>query len=74
MIPDAGAAREVVTLPAAGRIVARDSAAFARAIAAVLSQPVDRTATRATVDAFSWERNATELRDHLRGLVTARRS
>lgn len=69
VIPDAGAAREVVTAPVAGRIVPRDAAAFARGIAAVLSQPVDPAATRATVDAYSWERNARELREHLRGLV-----
>jgi glycosyltransferase involved in cell wall biosynthesis len=72
VIPDAGAAREVVTEPAAGRIVARDAAAVAQGIAAVLSQPVDPAATRATVDAFSWERNAVELREHLAGLVAAR--
>jgi len=69
VIPDAGAAREVVTGPAAGRIVARESSAFAQGIAAILSQPVDPAATRAVVDAFSWERNAVELRAHLAGLV-----
>jgi glycosyltransferase involved in cell wall biosynthesis len=72
VIPDAGAAREVVTEPAAGRIVAREPAAVAQGIAAVLSQPVDPGATQATVDAFSWERNALELRAHLMGLVTTR--
>ncbi|KQM61383.1 MULTISPECIES: glycosyltransferase [unclassified Sphingomonas] len=74
VIPDAGAAREVVTVPAAGRIVARESSAFAQGIAAVLSQPVDRQATQAVVEAFSWERNALELRAHLAGLVAGRRS
>lgn len=69
VIPDAGAAREVITTPAAGRIVARDSGSFAQGIAAVLSQPADPAATRATVDAYSWERNALELRDHLAALV-----
>ncbi|KQM36316.1 glycosyltransferase [Sphingomonas sp. Leaf10] len=69
IIPDAGAAREVVTRPTAGRIVARDPAGFAQGIAAVLSQPADPAATRATVDAYSWERNALELHDHLTGLV-----
>ncbi len=69
VIPDAGAAREVVTTRAAGRIAARDSAAFAQAIASVLSQPVDPAATKATVDAYSWDRNATELRDHLTALI-----
>ncbi|MFD1035255.1 glycosyltransferase [Sphingomonas hankookensis] len=72
VIPDAGAAREVVTTPAAGRIVAREAAAVAQGIAAILLQPVDPAATRATVDAFSWERNAVELREHLAGLVAAR--
>ncbi|MEP9401617.1 glycosyltransferase [Sphingomonas silueang] len=71
VIPDAGAAREVVTAPAAGRIAARDSAAFAQGIAAVLSQPSDPAATKTTVDAYSWERNARELRAHLAGLVAA---
>lgn len=74
VIPDAGAAREVVTLAAAGRIVAREASIFAQGIAAVLSQTVDPSATKDVVDAFSWERNATELREHLRGLVAARRS
>lgn len=69
VIPDAGAAREVVTAPAAGRIVARHAAAFAQGIAAVLSQPPDPAATRATVDTYGWERNARELRDHLAALV-----
>ncbi len=73
VIPDAGAAREVVTGPVAGRIVAREPAAVAQGIAAVLSQPVDPGATQATVDAFSWERNARELHAHLMGLVAARR-
>lgn len=72
VIPDAGAAHEVVTTPAAGRIVARDPASFAKGIASVLSQPVDPAATRATVDAYSWERNARELRDHLTALVGQR--
>ncbi len=73
VIPDAGAARQVVTGPVAGRIVAREPAAVAQGIAAVLSQPVDPGATQATVDAFSWERNARELHAHLLGLVAARR-
>jgi len=72
VIPDAGAAREVVTGPAAGRIVARESSAFAQGIAAILSQSVDPDTTRATVHAFSWERNAIELGEHLTGLVNAR--
>ncbi len=72
VIPDAGAAREIVTSRAAGRIAPRESDAFAQAIAGVLSQPTDIAATRATVDAYSWERNARELCEHLGGLVAAR--
>lgn len=72
VIPDAGAAREVVTEPTAGRIVARDAGAFAQGIAAVLSQPADPAATRTAVDSFNWERNATELREHLTKLVIGR--
>jgi glycosyltransferase involved in cell wall biosynthesis len=70
VIPDAGAAREVVTTRAAGRITGRDSASFAQAIASILSQPVDPAATKATVEAYSWDRNARELRAHLMALVS----
>ena len=73
VIPDAGAAQEVVTVSAAGRIVARESSAFAQGIAAVLSQQADPDVTRAIVDALSWERNAAELHEHLQGLVAAAR-
>lgn len=73
VIPDAGAAREVVDRAAAGRIVARDPAAFAAAIADLLRHPPAPSAVRATVDRFSWETNARELRDHLAGLVAAYR-
>ena len=53
--------------------MARDASAFAQGIAAILSQPVDRQATQTVVEAFSWERNALELCEHLLGLVAARR-
>lgn len=73
VIPDAGAAREVVDRPAAGRIVSRDAAAFASAIAGLLAAPPAPSAVRATVDRFSWDTNARDLREHLAGLVAAYR-
>ena len=72
VVTDAGGAGEVVTTPAAGRIVARDAAAFADAIAALLANPPAPTETTRAADPFSWDRNARELRDHLAGLVAAR--
>ena len=69
VIPDAGGAREVVTTPAAGRIAARDPAAFAAAIAELLADPPEPREVAAAAAPFSWERNATELRAHLAGLV-----
>lgn len=73
VIPDAGGAREVVTAPAAGRVVARDAAAFAEAIGDLLAAPPLREAVRATAAGFTWEANTAALYDHLRGLVAARR-
>jgi glycosyltransferase involved in cell wall biosynthesis len=69
VIPDAGGAREVVTSPAAGRIVARTSAAFADAIAALLAEPPHANEVKATAARFSWDANRDALYTHLRGLV-----
>ena len=73
VIPDAGGAREVVTTPAAGRIVAREAGAFADAIAELLATPPDPAETRAAAEGFTWERNTVALHAHLAGLVAARR-
>jgi teichuronic acid biosynthesis glycosyltransferase TuaC len=72
VIPDAGGAREVVTAPAAGRIVARDPSAFAAAIAALLADPPRQDAVAAMAAGFSWEANGAALAAHLRALVDAR--
>jgi glycosyltransferase involved in cell wall biosynthesis len=69
VVTDTGGAREVVVDSAAGRIVARDAAAFAQSIAMLLALPPDRQAVRAAVARFTWERNALALRDHLQRLV-----
>lgn len=66
VVGDAGGASEVVTAREAGRIAAFDEAAVADAVREVLADPPDREAVRATVDAYSWERNAAELETHLR--------
>jgi glycosyltransferase involved in cell wall biosynthesis len=64
VIADAGGAREVVTSPSAGRIVARDPAAIAAGITGILADPPDPQAVAATVARFSWEANAAALADH----------
>ncbi|MCG7348275.1 glycosyltransferase [Sphingomonas sp. ACRSK] len=69
VIPDAGGAREVVTSPAAGRIVARTPAAFAEAIVALLANPPAADAVQATATRFSWESNRDALYAHLQALV-----
>ncbi len=72
VITAAGGADEVVTAPAAGRIAARDAAAFAAAIADLLAAPPPQEAVRAHATRFTWAANAAALRDHLGGLVARR--
>lgn len=74
VITGAGGAGEVVTGPTAGRIVARDAAAFAAGIAAVLADAPDPAAVRASVESFSWDTNAATLHAHLAGLVARRQA
>lgn len=74
VIPDAGGAREVVTRPDAGRVVARDAGAFAAAISALLAAPPPREAVRAMAAQFTWEANTAALYDHLQELVARRRA
>lgn len=69
VIPDVGGAREVVTSAAAGRIVAREPAAIARALAALLAQPSAPEAVAACAARFSWEANATALAAIYRSVV-----
>lgn len=72
VITDAGGAGEVVTTPAAGRIVQRDPGAFAAGIAAVLADPAPVAATRAVARRFTWEANTDALYAHLSALVAGR--
>ena len=69
VIPDAGGARELVKTPAAGRIVARDAEAFARALSDLLAHPPAPADTAATVAAYSWEANCDQLYAHLMRLA-----
>lgn len=73
VIPDAGGAREVVTTPADGRIVARDAGAFAGAIRDLLTAPPSQVDTRRGAEGFTWAANTAALYDHLNGLVSVRR-
>lgn len=62
-------ARELITDPAAGRLVARDAAKIATAVAALLADPPAPEAVSATVAGFSWDANAEALVAHWRGLA-----
>ena len=64
VIADAGGAREVVTGPAAGRIVARDPAAIAAAVEEILADPPSQQDAATMAKRFSWEANAAALVDH----------
>ncbi|WP_066719945.1 glycosyltransferase [Sphingomonas pituitosa] len=73
VIPDVGGARQVVTAPAAGRIVDRTPEALADGIAALLAAPPAAAAVRRLAKPFTWEANSERLHRHLGGLVAARR-
>ncbi|HEY0411559.1 MAG TPA: glycosyltransferase [Allosphingosinicella sp.] len=66
---DVFGARDLVDRPEAGRIAARDPAAFAAAIAELLADPPPPEAVSAAADKFSWDANAAQLEAHLRGIV-----
>lgn len=70
---DIGGAREAIDRPAAGRLVARDPAAFADAIRAILAAPPAPADVRVSAERFSWGRNAAALAAHLRSVVEGSR-
>lgn len=72
VIPDVGGARQVVTMPAAGRIVARTPAAFREALCDILANPPEQTLVRAAAEPFTWEANSIRLHAFLQNLVRAR--
>ena len=69
VIADAGGARELVTVPQAGRIVARDPKAIAAGVVEILANPPPRNDVAATVARFSWETNAAALAAYYASLV-----
>ena len=66
---DVGGAREAIDRREAGRLVARDPAAIAGAVRDLLADPPDPASVRKAAEKFSWEKNATELFDHLSGIA-----
>jgi teichuronic acid biosynthesis glycosyltransferase TuaC len=66
---DVGGARELITGDTAGRLVARNPAAVAAGINAVLNNPPPREAVAALTDGFSWDANAAGLAAHYERLV-----
>ena len=67
VISDAGGAAELVTSPAAGRIVERTPAAIADAVRTLLAAPAAPDAVAASLAGrFDWDRNGRELAEHLR--------
>ncbi|GAA0281546.1 glycosyltransferase family 4 protein [Alteraurantiacibacter aestuarii] len=71
VITDAGGARELVTSPAAGQIVSRDTAAIAGGIRQVLDAGLPPDAVAQCGARFSWEANAEALADYYEKLTAA---
>jgi teichuronic acid biosynthesis glycosyltransferase TuaC len=61
VITDVGGARELMTDPLAGVLVARETQAVRDGIVRVLAEPRDRQAVAATVEGFGWTENARSL-------------
>lgn len=72
VVSEAGGAREVVTSPDAGRIVACEPAHIAAGIADLLASPPPAVAVRAMAERFTWQANSASLAAHLERLVAAR--
>jgi len=66
---DVGGAREVVTGPLAGQLVARDPQSVAAGVRAVLAEPANRLEVAALAEKFSWEANAAALAAHFERLT-----
>jgi teichuronic acid biosynthesis glycosyltransferase TuaC len=69
VITDAGGAREVMTSPAAGRIVERTADTIADAIRELLANPLAREDVAAVVADYSWDRNGAALVQYWRTLT-----
>ncbi|MXP43976.1 glycosyltransferase [Allopontixanthobacter sediminis] len=71
VICDAGAAREVVTVPEAGLIVERSVSGVTEGIRQILANPPPREAVAKTAERFSWTENAASLAEYYRRLICA---
>lgn len=69
VIADAGGARELLTVPDAGRIVARNPEAIAAGLEEVLAASSRQAQVAATVERFSWEANAAALAAFYEGIA-----
>jgi glycosyltransferase involved in cell wall biosynthesis len=69
VITDAGGAREIVTSPEAGCVVARDPLAIADGVRALLADPPRREDVAAMATRFSWQANAEALAAYYMRLV-----
>lgn len=69
VIADAGGAREVMTSPVAGHIVARNPGAIAAGVRELLADPPPREAVAALTERFSWDANAAALAEHYERLL-----
>jgi len=72
VIPDVGGAREVVTSPAAGRIVARDPAEIAAALADLIANPAPQDEVAACAARFRWAANAAALAKIYESVIAGR--
>ncbi|MDC0887014.1 glycosyltransferase [Altererythrobacter sp.] len=71
VITDVGGAAEVVSGPAAGRLVERTEQGVAQGVLDLLRSAPTQHETAATANRFSWENNARALSDFYRGLAQA---
>jgi teichuronic acid biosynthesis glycosyltransferase TuaC len=72
VIPVVGGAPQVVRSPVAGRLVPRTADAFAEAIGALIADPPDPAAVRATVERFTWAENSASLHRFFSKLLAER--
>ncbi|AKM06776.1 glycosyltransferase [Pelagerythrobacter marensis] len=69
VISEAGGARELVTSPDAGYVVARDIDAIAAALRKLFADPPPRERVATTVDGFGWPAHAARLAHIYNGLI-----
>ncbi|WP_408591132.1 glycosyltransferase [Novosphingobium sp.] len=74
VIPDIGGAREIVSSPAAGRIVERTPRGIAAGLAEVLAAAIPQHEVAACAARFSWDANAEAMATIYRAIVTGNRA